>query len=142
NRCLRIEAVNLVEVDVVGAETGEGGVDLFEDCFAGQALPAWTRVHPPPHLRGEDDVLAAGVALDRAADEFLRRAGLIRVGGVPEGNAEFDGLPEEWLCGVVVEGPRVGAFDGCGTVAHASQSEAADLEPGRTEPCGLHHRVL
>jgi len=30
-----IEAVDLVEVDVVGAEAGQRGVDLFEDGLAG-----------------------------------------------------------------------------------------------------------
>jgi hypothetical protein len=87
DRCLRVEAVNLVEVDVVGTEAGEGGIDLFEDCSAGQTLPAGAVVYFPPHLGGEDDVLSAGVPLDRAADKFLRRAGLIGVGGVPEGDA-------------------------------------------------------
>jgi hypothetical protein len=126
----------------VGAEAGEGGVDLLEDRLAGQALPAGTVVHLAVDLGGKDDVLAPGVPLDGAADEFLGRAGLVGVGGVPEGHAEFDGLLEERLGGLVVERPRVGAFDGAVAVAHASEGKTADLEPGRTESCGHHDRVL
>ena len=42
---LGIEAVDLVEVDVVGAEPGQGGVDLLNDRCAGQALPQSHEVH-------------------------------------------------------------------------------------------------
>ena len=46
DRGVGVEAVDLVQVDVVGAEPGQGGVDLFEDRLAGQALTAGAVVHP------------------------------------------------------------------------------------------------
>jgi hypothetical protein len=89
--------VDVVEVDVVGVEPSQGGVELFDDGFAGQAGAAGAVVHLVVHLGGQHDVLAAGVGLDGAADELLRCATAIAVGGVPEGDAELDCLPEERL---------------------------------------------
>jgi hypothetical protein len=63
--------VDLVQVDVIGAKPGQGGVDLLHDCFAGQAGSAGTVVHLAEHLGGQDDVLATRIAPDRAADDFL-----------------------------------------------------------------------
>jgi hypothetical protein len=76
NRGVRVEAVNLIEVDVVGVEPEQRGVNLLQDGLTGQALPAGAVVHPAPHVGGQDDVLAAGVPPDRPPDEFLGRAGL------------------------------------------------------------------
>src|SRR5207249_766656 len=70
---------DLVEVDVVGAQPSERGVDLLQNRHAGQALTTRPVVHPAEHLRGQDDVLATGVARDRTADELLRRAVLVAV---------------------------------------------------------------
>ena len=58
DRGVGVEAVDLVEVDVVGAEPRERGVDLLEDRLARQALPARAVVHPDEDLGGEHDVLA------------------------------------------------------------------------------------
>jgi hypothetical protein len=60
-------------------------------------------VHPPVHLGGQDDVLAAGVRLDRAADELLGAAELVDVRGVPERDAQLDGLAEERLRRLLVQ---------------------------------------
>ena len=116
--------MDLVEIDVVGPEPRQGGVDLFEDGLARQALTARAVMHPAVHLGGQHDVLAAGVTLDGAADELLGGPVLIDVGGVPEGDSEVHGLPEEGLGRVVVEGPQVRG--GCGWVAvtHAAEREA------------------
>jgi hypothetical protein len=64
-------------------------------------------VHLAVELGREHDVLAAGVAGDRASDELLGGAGAVDVGGVPEGDAEFDRLLEERAGGVLVEDPAV-----------------------------------
>ena len=99
--------MDLVEVDVLGAEPGEGCVDLFEDRLARQALPAGAVVHLPPHLGRQDDVLAASVAGDSAADHLLGCATLVHVRCIPEGHPHLDGLPEEGLCIGIVECPWV-----------------------------------
>ena len=130
--------MDLVQVDVIGTKPGQGGVYLLHDCFPGQAGSAGTVVHLAEHLGGQQDVLAARIAPDRAANDFFGRTSLIGVRGVPEGNAEFDSLPEERLRLVVGQGPPVCSFGSGVTVAHASQRESADPQPGVTEPGVLH----
>lgn len=53
--------MDLVQVNVVCAEAGQGRIDLFHDGLARQAGPAGAAVHLEVHLRGEYDVFAAGV---------------------------------------------------------------------------------
>jgi hypothetical protein len=50
---------------------------------------------------------ATGVPLDRSADDLLGRPVAIGVRGVPKRDAELDGLTEDRLGRVVVEGPLV-----------------------------------
>jgi hypothetical protein len=56
-----VEAVDLVQVHVVGAEPAQGIIQLLEDRAAGQARPARSVVHLEEHLGRQDDVLAPGV---------------------------------------------------------------------------------
>ena len=141
DRRVRVEAVDLVQVDVVRAEPRQRRVDLFEDRLARQALSAGAVVHLPPHLRREHDVLTAGVAGDRAADDLFGRAELIDVRGVPERHAELDGLLEERLCLVFGERPRVGVRGGRVAVAHAAEREPAHLQSGVPQAGVLHRHV-
>jgi hypothetical protein len=124
--CIRIEAMDLVEIDVMGAEPSEGGIHLLEDGLAGEALPAGAVVHLAEHLGCQHDVLAAGVTLDGATNELLGGAVLIDVRGVPERDAHLDGLDEERLGCVVVKGPPMRVGTRAVAVAHAAQRETAD----------------
>ena len=105
--------MEVVDVDVVGAQPAQRVVQLLEDGLAGQAAAARAVVHLPVDLRGEHDVLAPGVASDRAADELLRGAALVDVGGVPERDAQLDRLPEERRRGVLVQGPWCSPVAAC-----------------------------
>jgi hypothetical protein len=67
----RVEAVDLVEVDVVGAEAAQGVVELLEDRAPGQARAAGAVVHREEHLGRQDDVLPAGVGADGPANDLL-----------------------------------------------------------------------
>lgn len=69
-------------------------------------------------LGGERDVLAAGVAAGGASDDLFGGAGLLPVRGIPECDADLDGLPEVRL-GVLLlglvrstcrSGPRYGRW--------------------------------
>ena len=130
DRRLGVEAVDVVDVDVVGAQPPQRRVDLFEDGLAGQAAAAGAVVHLPADLGGEHDVLAAGEPGDRPADELLRGAALVDVRGVPERDAQLDGLPEERRRGVLVQRPLVHA-GGRVAVAHAAQPDPAHPSPVR-----------
>jgi hypothetical protein len=66
-----VEAVDLIEVDVVGVQPLQRRVDLLQDRLAGQPLTARPVVHPPADLGRQHDVLPAGELLDRPADQQL-----------------------------------------------------------------------
>jgi len=101
--------VDLVEVDVVRAESREGGVDLLHDGLAGQTGAAETVVHLEEHLRGQDDVLTAGVAVDGTPDDLFGGAVSVDVGRVPQRDPGLDCLPEDGRGAVVVERPAAEA---------------------------------
>ena len=58
-----VHAVDLVEVDVVGAEPAQAVVDLGEDRLARQAGAVGSGAHRVADLRGDDDVVAVGEVL-------------------------------------------------------------------------------
>jgi len=95
DRGVGVEAVDLIEVDVVGFEPGQRRVDLFHDRSAGQAGPARTVVDGEEHLGGQHDVVTAGEFLEGPADHLFRGAVVVSVGGVPEGDTKLECLPEE-----------------------------------------------
>src|SRR3979411_2464519 len=99
-------------------------------------------MHPAEHLGGKDNVLAAGVTLDRTADDLLGRPVLVGVRRVPEGDAHLDGLAKERLSILVIQGPGV-RVGGCGIpVAHAAQRDSADLQTRLTQAPVLHRPPL
>jgi hypothetical protein len=68
--------MDLIEIDVIGAEAPQARVDLAHDRPAGQAGAVPSRTHPPVDLGRDHDLLAAGEILQRAAKDLLAyRAG-------------------------------------------------------------------
>ena len=92
---LRVEPVDLVEVDVVRAESAQGGVDLLHDGLARKSLPTRSIVHAEMQLGRQDDLIALGERIQRRTNDFLRTSQLVDIGGVPEVNAEIQRLTEE-----------------------------------------------
>jgi hypothetical protein len=90
-----VEAVDLVEIDVVGAEAAQAVVDLVEDRLARQAGAVGAGPHAVEHLGGEHDLVAPGEVPDRAADDLLGGAVGIGVGRVEEIDAEVDRLLDQ-----------------------------------------------
>ena len=74
DRGLVVPAVDLVEVDVVGAEPSEARVDRAEDVLAGEAAVVRARTHRPVDLGGEDDRVAGGEVAERPPEHLLARA--------------------------------------------------------------------
>jgi len=133
--------MDVVDVDVVGAQPPQRRVDLLEDRPARQSLTGRSLMHSSEDLGSERDVLSARVSADCPADELLAAARLIRVRRVPERDSELHGLPEERLrCGLI-EGPIVQPGDRV-AVAHAAQPDAADLQIRTAEACGDSHGLL
>lgn len=127
-----VPAVDLVEVDVVGAQTAQAVVDLGHDRLAGQPATVGPRPHLAVHLGGQHDLVAAGEVGQRPADDLLAGAVGIDVRGVEEVDPCLDGLPYEGPAGLLVQRPAVGTAIG-GAVAHTTQADAGDVETGRAE---------
>ena len=140
-----VPAMDLVEVDVVGLEAAEALVDFEEDRFAGEAAAVGVVAHEAVDLGGEDDVFAFGVGLEEAADEFFAGAVGVDVGGVEEIDAEIEGLLEEGLAVVFVEGPGVAAGSSGrwgDAVGHAAKTDAGDFKAGVAEIDVVHGFLL
>ena len=55
-RCLRVVAMELVDVDIVRAKASERGIDGVQDMLAGQTLFPGLRSHDADALRGHDEL--------------------------------------------------------------------------------------
>src|SRR5690606_12648345 len=86
----------------------------------------------------EYHVLTPGVLADRPPDDLLRAAVPVDVGGVPERDAEFHGLPEDRLGRLIVQRPLVESPRGVAET-HATQRDPADLQ-ARSAQTGVLHR--
>ena len=122
-----IDAVLVVEVDVVEVEAFEAGVAGLADVF-GAAVDAEEFAVGAAHvaeLGGEDDVVAA--VADGAADELLVASGAVHVCGVEEVESGVEGAVDD-LDGFGVVGGSVKLGH-----AHAAEAEAGDAEAVATE---------
>ena len=116
-----IEAMDLVEVNVVDAEALEGAVDGGHDVLAGEAAIVGAVGHGLKDLGGDDEFFAAGLELaeELAGDTFALADG-VHVGGVEEVDAGFDGALDEGAGFVFFEDPLAPLF---GAVGHHAQAE-------------------
>jgi len=70
-----VEPVDLVQVDVLGAEAAQAVVDLGEDRLARRPAAVRALAHRPVHLRRDDHVVAVDAeVLQRAPEELLAGA--------------------------------------------------------------------
>ena len=104
-----VPAMDLVEVDVVGLQAAEALVEFVEDGFAREAAAVGFVAHHAVDLGGDDDGFAAGVGLEEAAENDFAVAAGVDIGGIEEVDAEVEGLAEEGLALLFVEGPGVAA---------------------------------
>ena len=132
--------MDLVQVDEVGAEALQAGVDLREDGLPRQAHAVGPLVHPLVDLGRDHDLAAPRVVEQRPADDLLARSGRIHVGGVEEVDAEVERLLQERPARRLAEGPDVAAAVGL-AVAHAAEAEARDVEAGAAE-LGVFHGAV
>ncbi|CAM5663911.1 hypothetical protein SVIOM74S_09899 [Streptomyces violarus] len=137
DRGMRVEAVDLVEVDVVGAEPGEALVELAEDGLAGQSAAVGPGAHPAVHLRREHDLVTAGEVAQGPADDLLAGAVGVDVRRVEEVDPRLDRLPDQRARGLLVEGPLVPA-PVRQAVGHAPQTDPRHVQARRTELHVLH----
>ena len=153
-----VDAVLVVEVDVVDAEPLQRGVAGRADVVGGAVDADHGAVGEPlvAELGGELDLVAP--AGDRLADELLVGEGAVHVGGVEEGHAEVerpvDGVGAALLVGRAVElrHPHAAEAEGSETVREPSLSmsgwsclppfafECAPRSSGLARPCSRRAR--
>src|ERR1700733_6123745 len=90
-----IEAMDLVKVDITGAEPAQTLIDLEQDIFAGQTRAIRAGAHPVEDLGGDDHFLASREIIERSAENLLALANRVAVGGIEEIDAGFKRLPDE-----------------------------------------------
>src|SRR5262245_40410199 len=136
DRRLVVPAMDLVEVDVVGAEAGQRGVDGRHDVLARQATVIGSRAHREVDLRRQHVVLATREQLaQQPPGDLLGHAVGVGVGGVEERHTGLDGVPDDRLGLGFVEVP--GPFL-LGAVAHHAEADPGHLESRAAQSCVLH----
>src|SRR6185295_13397367 len=83
------------------------GVDLLHDRLARQPGAVRTGSHATVHLCGDHNLFAAREFGERAADDLLRGAVGIDVGGIEEVDAGLDGLADDRPAVFLAERPFV-----------------------------------
>ena len=141
DRRLRVPAVNLVQIDVVGPEPAQARVDRREDGLARQPASIGSRAHRKEHLGGDHQFVAAGIILQCLSDDLLRRTVRIRIGGVEEIDPEVDGFADQWPALMLGQSPRVISALG-NSVSHASEAQRRHLKAGIPEIFVLHDRSI
>jgi hypothetical protein len=131
--------MDLVEIDVIGAEAAKARVDLAHDRLARQAGAVWSRPHPAVHLGGDHDLVAPGEIPDRAAENLLAVAERIPVGRVEEIDATLQRALDEWAAVLFAEAPGMIALV-APAIAHAAEADARHVQTGATELCVFHCR--
>ncbi len=128
----RAGAVHLVQVDVVGAETAQRVLDRAEDPATGPAADVRVvGVHRHEELGREDHLVAS--PLQRLADDLLRDAGGVHVGGVDEVDARVQSAvddPDRVFAVVVAPGAE----------HHRAEAQGADLHAGSSERSVVHRQ--
>ncbi len=133
DRDVGIDAVLVVEINMVGAEAPQRALDRAEDVL-GRAVDradgghvARRRAVGPARELGRDHVLVAA-AFDRASDKLLVGQRPVELGGVDEVDPELerplDRADRLALVGGSVEGRH----------SHATESESGNIEVGQLAP--------
>ena len=136
-----VGVMELVEIDVIGAQPAQRGVDRVEDVLARQPLIPGPRAHRTEALGGEDEVVSPPRepaaedllgAADRAAAVGAAAALGIGIRGVEERDAARGGPLEDRAPGrlVALQAER-----------HRAQAQAGDTQPGAPELNVLHQHA-
>ena len=126
----RIEAVAVIQVDVIHAEILQAPLAVGQDVLAGQAVLVRARAGREEHLAGDHD-LVARILLEHTAEEDLGVAARVGVGAVEEVDA---GLPRlTYDLRRVLHGGRV-----LQPGHPAAQRDFADLDAGLADVAILH----
>ena len=96
-----------------------------------------SRAHPAIDLGGDDDLVAAGEILDRAAEDLLAAAERVAVRRVEEVDAGFERTLDEGAALFLAEAPGVVALVAL-AIAHTAEADARHVEAGAAELHIIH----
>jgi hypothetical protein len=116
--------VELIDVNAIEAKALEAALDGFAEMSGGGVVSPLIGAGTLPSSFGGDDE-ASGIGMQRLGDELFADVRAIRVGGVYEVDAEFDGVADDGDCGFAVVGGSPDAFAGD---AHGAEAETIDGE--------------
>ena len=127
-----VEAVDLVEVDIIGAEPLQAGIHLGQDRFAREARAVGAGPHAMIDLGGDHDFLAPDEVLQRPPDDFLAGPVRIHVGGVEEIDAEIERHADQRAALGLGQRPGMGAALRLAET-HAAEAQAGHIKTGSAE---------
>jgi hypothetical protein len=127
-----IVPVNLVKVDVVGAEPMQAVLDLGHDRLAGQAPAVRAGPHRVAELGGDHDLVPVGEIAQRAAEDLLAGAGRVQVGRVEEVDPGLESVLDERAAGLLVQGPDRVAAAGV-AVGHRADGDRGHVQAGGSQ---------
>jgi hypothetical protein len=103
---LVVPPVDLVQVDVVGAQSPQRGVDGVEDMAPGESAVVRPLTHREADLGGQHVVLSPAEHLpQQTPGDLFAHPHRVHVGGVEERDARFGGTPDERSGGFLVQRP-------------------------------------
>src|SRR6266849_10637214 len=133
NRRIGIDAMLVIEVDVLDAQplqTSFAGLLHVVGLAADTADVGIARIADNSELCGQHDLVA--LALDRSSDELFVLVGPVDVGGIEEGDAEFEGaMNGRDRFGVIASGVEL-------RHAHAAEAEGGNFETGTSKSADFH----
>ena len=139
DRRVGIEAMDLVDVDVVGLQALELEVDGRHQVLAAGADVVLAVAHADADLGRQHDILALRHLHERGAHDLLGAAGIVGVGGVEEGDADIErALEIGRRLGLVELAPAAAAL---GAPRIAAETDAADDQARAAERSILHRDI-
>ena len=138
----RVEAVNLIEVDMVEAEPLQAAGDLIHDVPAREADRIGAGAGAAANLGGHDDVLALDgkVAQGLAEHDFRLSLG-IDVGGVDEIDARFERALNERGRALLLDRADIAPEAGAAMKGHRPQAYFRDELAGAAKRAVFHRRI-
>ncbi len=102
----RIEAMNLVKIDVIGFQPPQTVLNSMKNVFPGKAALIGIIPHRIEYLRGNDQAIPRQAKLlEGTPKNLFTPAEKINIGSVEKVNAAFNGLPNEGTTLLLVEHP-------------------------------------
>ena len=134
---VRVEAVNLVQVDVVGTQAFQAGPHPVHDVRPAQTPVIRAAAHRIVNFGGDHHLFTPGKVAHGAAQNLLARAQRVHVSGVKEIDAHIERRADKWPALVLGQHPVAPLWI---AVGHGSKRDARDFQAGISQADVFHAR--